>query len=279
METKNPTVDENNISTTQNKQEEIKEIKNISENIKTESLNNIKQNISEEIPINDFDFPVVNVQKSTEDSKNQEISSPKEFKKLCNIPEKYKINESENKKINSQFFTENPNYLIPITFSCSYNSYSNPKSKNAKINQKEFLEKIIKIADVTNLSEFWEVFQHLQKPSNCPIGTDYHVFKKGISPMWEDKANKQGGKLSVLINLEYSSIIWEEVIFNFAKGILPYFDFINGIILSKRPKFSVLSFWVKSCNNNYKMVEKIRMAYSNLLQTPSNNCFDFIPFY
>ena len=279
MQTTNPTLNKNNISVNLNTQEEKKEIKNISENIKTESINNLKQNESEPNPINDFNFPVVNFQKSIEDSKNSETSNSKEFKKLCNIPEKFKIHDNENQKINTQFFIENPNYIIPITFSCSSNTYSNPKSKNTKINQKEFLEKIIKIADVTTLSEFWEVFQHLQKPSNCPIGTDYHVFKKGISPMWEDESNKEGGKLSVLINLEYSSIIWEEVIFNFAKGNLPYFDFINGVVLSKRPKFSVLSFWVKSYNNNYKIVEKLRKAFSNLLQTPSNNCFDFIPFH
>ena len=96
--------------------------------------------------------------------------------------------------------------------------------------------------------------------------------------MWEDKANKQGGKLNVLINLKYSSIIWEEVIFNFAKGMLPYFDYINGIILSKRPKFVAISFWIKSYYNNYKMVEKLRTSFSNLLKTPSNNFFYFIPF-
>ena len=60
--------------------------------------------------------------------------------------------------------------------------------------------------------------------------------------MWEDKANKQGVKLNALINLKYSSIIWEEIIFYFAKSMLPYFDYINGIILSKRLKFVVLSF-------------------------------------
>ena len=142
--------------------------------------------------------------------------------------------------------------------------------------EEDFLEKIIKIADASNINEFWEVFQHLKKPNQCPIGTDYHIFKKGIIPMWEDDNNKNGGKLSVLLTWKYANVIWEEVIFNFAKGLLPHFEYINGIVISMRPKFVVLSFWIKTNNNT--IVEKIRNAMSVMIQAPSTNCIDFIPF-
>ena len=95
--------------------------------------------------------------------------------------------------------------------------------------------------------------------------------------MWEDKSNKDGGKLSVLLTWKYSNVIWEEVTFNFAKGLLPYYDYINGIVISVRPRFLALSFWIK-CRNT-PMVEKIRNAVSGLMQAPSSNCFDFIPFH
>jgi len=126
------------------------------------------------------------------------------------------------------------------------------------------------------MKEFWNVFQHIKKPTECPISTDYHVFKKGIIPMWEDPSNKNGGKLTVLLTREYVNVIWEEVVFNFAKGVLPYNDYINGIVIAKRPKFFVLSFWIKTVNNN--IVEKIRNDLSGMLMAPSINCFDFIPF-
>ena len=98
MQTINPTLDVKNTSTIQNTEEEKKETKNISENIKTESKDNTKQNLSESTPVNDFHFPVINVQKSIEDSKNQEIASSKEFKKLYNIPEKFQIQVKKLKK-------------------------------------------------------------------------------------------------------------------------------------------------------------------------------------
>ena len=236
----------------------------------------------------DYSFPIPNNTSKLEESKNSDSSyilyriPQNNFSSLnLNIPENLrpKNNNFQAQNHNRQNFPNyNMSYFNPITFTCSLNTHSVRKYKMKPIEkEEEFLEKIIKIADVSNVNEFWEVFQHLKKPNQCPVGSDYHVFKKGIVPMWEDKLNKDGGKLSVLLTWKYANVIWEEVTFNFAKGLLPYYDYINGIVISVRPKFLALSFWIK-CNNN-TMVEKIRNALSGLLQAPSNNCFDFIPFH
>ena len=178
------------------------------------------------------------------------------------------------KKYNQKFSLS---YFVPVTFSCSVNDHNEGKHKGKYIqDEKEFFSKIIKISDVSNMDEFWKVFQHMKKPNQCPVGTEYHLFKKGIVPMWEDDMNKEGGKLTVLLTLNYSNLIWEEVAFNFCKGFLPYYSYINGIVISARQKFSILSFWIKTKNNH--TVEKIRYALGNMLQTPSSNCFDFIAF-
>ena len=250
------------------------EDKEKSEEILKEEENNTKEKNKEE-----YSFPIRNNNHKLEESKNPEIGFNVGSLNL-QIPEKLRPKNKEAKtrqKIYRTFQNHNRQFFNPITFSCSMNTHSNNKYKKKPIEkEEEFLEKIIKIRDTSNINEFWEVFQHLKKPNQCPIGSDYHIFKKGINPMWEDKSNKDGGKLSVLLTWKLANVIWEEVTFNFAKGILPYYDFINGIVISMRPKFLVLSFWIKSGNS--PMVDKIRNALSNLLQAPSSNCFDFIPF-
>lgn len=252
---------------------------------------NVQQNPLKEKNKDDYIFPIPNNNSKIEESKNQDSSfflykkPQNNFGSLnLNIPENLRPKNREsqaqslqnsNQIQNHQIY--NMSYFNPITFSCSLNTHSVRKSKMKPIEKEEdFLEKIIKIADVSNINEFWEVFQHLKKPNQCPVGSDYHIFKKGIVPMWEDKLNKDGGKLSLLLTWKYANVIWEEVTFNFAKGLLPYYDYINGIVISVRPKFLALSFWIK-CGNNV-MVEKIKNALSGLLQAPSTNCFDFIPF-
>jgi len=171
----------------------------------------------------------------------------------------------------------NLTHFVPVTFSCSLANNHSSRARSKYIEkEKEFFEKIIKIGDVANINEFWEIFQHMKKPSQCQVGSDYHLFKRGIVPMWEDNMNKDGGKLSILLTWKYVDIIWEEVAFNFCKGLLPYYDNINGIVISTRPKYIVMSFWVKT--RNYHTVEKMRNALSYILQAPSTNCIDFIPF-
>ena len=278
----NNIINNNSISNAKEEEEKVKD------NDQHDQQNSQKE--KSEKTKDDFIFPIPSNNSKIEESKNQDASyilfkkSPTNFGALnLDIPENLRPKNKE-----SQAQAKNPNqiqnhqyynmaYFNPITFSCSLNTHSVKKYKMKPIEKEEdFLEKIIKIADVSNINEFWEVFQHLVKPNQCPVGSDYHIFKKGIVPMWEDKLNKDGGKLSMLLTWKYANVIWEEVTFNFAKGLLPYYDYINGIVISVRPKFLALSFWIKTGNTS--MVEKIKNALSGLLQAPSTNCFDFIPF-
>ena len=38
------------------------------------------------------------------------------------------------------------------------------------------------------------VMNNIQKPSVIPPAANYHMFKFGIKPMWEEPQNKVGGK-------------------------------------------------------------------------------------
>ena len=270
----------------------IKEESKENENDKDKEKEKAKepnQKSSKEIPKEDYKFPIPSATATAkmEESKNSDPSyflfkfpqAQNNFNSLnVNLQENLRPrNKDSQPQVPHLFQNYNISFFNPITFSCSLNTHSVRNSKIKPIQkEEEFLEKIIKIGDVSNINEFWEVFQHLKKPNQCPVGSDYHVFKRGIVPMWEDKLNKDGGKLSLLLTWKYVNVIWEEVTFNFAKGLLPYYDYINGIVISVRPKFFALSFWIK-CGNN-SMVEKIRNALTGLLQAPSTNCFDFIPF-
>jgi len=46
---------------------------------------------------------------------------------------------------------------------------------------------------------FWRFYNHLARPNVMPNNSDYHIFRKGIKPMWEDEANRRGGKVCFII--------------------------------------------------------------------------------
>ena len=38
------------------------------------------------------------------------------------------------------------------------------------------------------------LFNNIITPTSMVVGSNLHLFKKGIRPMWEDKSNEKGGK-------------------------------------------------------------------------------------
>ena len=60
--------------------------------------------------------------------------------------------------------------------------------------------------------QFWAIYSHLVKPGELASHSDFHLFKMGIKPMWEDEANKFGGKWIVRLRKGLSSRCWENLV-------------------------------------------------------------------
>ena len=76
--------------------------------------------------------------------------------------------------------------------------------------------------------------------------SDYHIFKGGIRPVWEDEANKKGGKWIVRLKKGVADRYWEDLLLamigdQFAEAG----DEVCGAVLSVRSGEDVLSVWTK----------------------------------
>ncbi|KAI4276094.1 MAG: hypothetical protein L6R38_005756 [Xanthoria sp. 2 TBL-2021] len=45
-----------------------------------------------------------------------------------------------------------------------------------------------------SVEEFWGIYNNITPVSELALKSDYHLFKKGVRPEWEDPQNKHGGK-------------------------------------------------------------------------------------
>ncbi|KAI9836924.1 MAG: eukaryotic translation initiation factor 4E, partial [Thelocarpon superellum] len=45
-----------------------------------------------------------------------------------------------------------------------------------------------------SVEEFWGVYNNITPTSELALKSDYHLFKQGVRPEWEDSQNKHGGK-------------------------------------------------------------------------------------
>ncbi|KAI9825813.1 MAG: eukaryotic translation initiation factor 4E [Thelocarpon impressellum] len=49
-----------------------------------------------------------------------------------------------------------------------------------------------------SVEEFWGVYNNITPTSELALKSDYHLFKQGVRPEWEDSQNKHGGKWAYL---------------------------------------------------------------------------------
>ena len=63
------------------------------------------------------------------------------------------------------------------------------------------------------VEDFWRLYVHLRRPiDDRPTVCDYHVFREGIKPMWEDETNVNGGKWIVRLKKGVAARYWEDLV-------------------------------------------------------------------
>lgn len=103
-----------------------------------------------------------------------------------------------------------------------------------------------KIATISTVESFWTIYCHLKRPSSLPSVSDYHVFKDGIRPVWEDEANKRGGKWIVRLKKGVADRYWEDLLLAImGDQFMEAGEEVCGAVLSVRSGEDVLSVWTK----------------------------------
>ena len=130
------------------------------------------------------------------------------------------------------------------------------------------------VGEFSTVEEFWTLYTHMKRPYELKVSMDYHLFKHGIKPMWEDDRNKTGGRMMLRCKSGYSARIWEDLLLAFIGQQFKYFDDINGVVISIRENHDIISIWNKS-GDNAEMNEQLRVDLMNLLNLPSQTKLEY----
>lgn len=128
----------------------------------------------------------------------------------------------------------------------------------------DYEKSTIPLASISSVESFWSVYAHLKRPSLLPTVSDYHIFKKSIRPVWEDDANKKGGKWIVRLKKGVADRYWEDLLLaivgdQFAEAA----DEVCGAVLSVRSGEDVLSVWTRIDGGR-----NIKIRYASLVLLP-----------
>ncbi|XP_022196272.2 eukaryotic translation initiation factor 4E type 3-like [Nilaparvata lugens] len=120
----------------------------------------------------------------------------------------------------------------------------------------EFAASLKKIYTVSTVQGFWAVYNNIPKVHEIRPRYSYHLMRDERRPLWEDKANSQGGTWRFKCMKEDSLRIWQELILavigeqfveSMAEG-----DCVCGLSITTRERDDLIQIW----NSRSDLAEK-----------------------
>jgi len=152
---------------------------------------------------------------------------------------------------------------------CLWYSRRSPGKQNHNFDQNLKL-----IGRFGTCEQFWSIYSHLVKPGELPSHSDFHLFKMGIKPMWEDEANKFGGKWIVRLRKGLASRCWENLVLAMLGEQFMVGEEVCGAVVSIRFQEDILSIWNRSaCEAG--VTARIRDTFKRVLNLPSSTIIEY----
>lgn len=124
-------------------------------------------------------------------------------------------------------------------------------------------EGITMVSSFRTAEGFWQTYSHIVRPQTVRGGVDLMLFREGIKPMWEDDANRHGGKLTLKIRKGGSDILWENLVLALVGETMQNCEDICGAVLSLRYHDDAISLWHRS-GDNEAVVNNLRSVPPSL---------------
>ena len=137
-----------------------------------------------------------------------------------------------------------------ITFSSKWNVWYHFQKNNWK------LDSYKKIFEISNIVDFWNFSNNLDLIGGLN-SQHFFMMRNYITPLWEDKLNKQGGCWSIKISIDKSYELWVKLsMYIVGETLTNENSLINGLsICTKNTTTSVIKIWIK--DNNYNSIKNL----------------------
>eukprot|EP00467_Chlorarachnion_reptans_P005634 CAMPEP_0114511138 /NCGR_PEP_ID=MMETSP0109-20121206/14188_1 /TAXON_ID=29199 /ORGANISM="Chlorarachnion reptans, Strain CCCM449" /LENGTH=281 /DNA_ID=CAMNT_0001690547 /DNA_START=22 /DNA_END=867 /DNA_ORIENTATION=+ len=125
----------------------------------------------------------------------------------------------------------------PYTFWCM--------NKETGFNSNAFADGLKKIASFSTVNGFWSIYKYLIRPNDLrpKRGIDIHCFREGITPVWEDPVNENGGEWVIRMKKGVANRVWEDMLLAIIGGEFGSQGEICGVVMTVKPMEDKLTIW------------------------------------
>merc|ERR1711934_1182559 len=110
------------------------------------------------------------------------------------------------------------------------------------------MDRFKKIHSFGTVENFWRMYNNVVPPSRISNGSNYHMFVEGVTPMWEDEANKRGGKWIVIFPKAKKDLLdeyWTTVLLAIIGESLDGVEEVSGCVASVRKSQGKIAVWTR----------------------------------
>ncbi|KAI7870825.1 hypothetical protein BDF14DRAFT_1416814 [Spinellus fusiger] len=143
---------------------------------------------------------------------------------------------------------------LPLPTACSFyfNDTSTARHKEAVTQYLATVKLMFSCHSVWDFSSQWRQFKQTTKPSQLLPNQNIYCFIEGVEPMWEDKTNQAGGRLTLSPTNVTLDLLFEWALCSFVGGSLARHGVV-GIVLSRRTRGDRIELWVDATGTSATM--------------------------
>lgn len=130
------------------------------------------------------------------------------------------------------------------------------------------------VGTFNTVEKYWSYYSHMCRPQDLNGHADIHLFKDGIRPLWEDDANKNGGKWIVRLKKGLANRCWENLILAILGEQFMVGEEICGAVVSVRFQEDLISVWNKTCSNQ-AVTSRIKDTLKRILNLPPSTILEY----
>jgi len=183
--------------------------------------------------------------------------------------------KEENEVDNSTIDSTNPNFAIKHPLQNRWTLwYDNPQGKT---NQNSWADQLKRVVTFDTVEDFWRIFNNIRPASKLSTGANYHLFKDGVEPKWEDVENRQGGKWIVTCKSGTKDMLDKWWMWTVLGCIGENFDDENevmGCVVSIRKGQDRLALWTKTWNKE-DVQRRIGIQLKRTLEIPEQSTIGY----
>ncbi|KAF8247648.1 eukaryotic translation initiation factor 4E [Wilcoxina mikolae CBS 423.85] len=157
--------------------------------------------------------------------------------------------------------------------------FTKPPTGKGNNDWNELLKEVVTFDSV---EEFWGIYNNITKTSELSLKSDYHLFKQGVRPEWEDVQNKNGGKWAYQFKDRRAVPIddlWLNVMLAAIGETLENDDAkeVMGVVVNVRKAFYRIGVWTRTTGGkgNKDALMEIGKRFKEVLKLPARDQVEF----